>query len=175
MSDGQYFQYTNASLSHSAPALSMDCETQQHTTLHQNGIGKMSSVCAPIVRVVKRRNTANKKERRRTQSINTAFADLRDCIPNVPCDTKLSKVSAGKRDTRRTDTINCAFSLLRNRIPNVPTDTKLSKVLGIVFLGMDFFQFSSYGVYILLDVAEIWCYRYQISIIFPSLESIPLV
>lgn len=44
------------------------------------------------VRVVKRRNTANKKERRRTQSINTAFAELRDCIPNVPADTKLSKI-----------------------------------------------------------------------------------
>jgi len=40
----------------------------------------------------KRRNTANKKERRRTQSINNAFADLRDCIPNVPVDTKLSKI-----------------------------------------------------------------------------------
>ncbi|KAK0183340.1 hypothetical protein PV327_001391 [Microctonus hyperodae] len=40
----------------------------------------------------KRRNTANKKERRRTQSINNAFADLRDCIPNVPADTKLSKI-----------------------------------------------------------------------------------
>ena len=35
---------------------------------------------------------SNKKERRRTQSINTAFANLRDCIPNVPCDTKLSKI-----------------------------------------------------------------------------------
>ena len=32
------------------------------------------------------------KERRRTQSINAAFSSLRDCIPNVPCDTKLSKV-----------------------------------------------------------------------------------
>ncbi|EFN67759.1 Heart- and neural crest derivatives-expressed protein 2 [Camponotus floridanus] len=40
----------------------------------------------------KRRNTANKKERRRTQSINNAFSDLRDCIPNVPADTKLSKI-----------------------------------------------------------------------------------
>ncbi|XKL61310.1 hypothetical protein PGB90_008367 [Kerria lacca] len=42
--------------------------------------------------IVKRRNTANRKERRRTQSINNAFADLRDCIPNVPSDTKLSKI-----------------------------------------------------------------------------------
>ncbi|KAF2368115.1 Myc-type basic helix-loop-helix (bHLH) domain [Trinorchestia longiramus] len=43
-------------------------------------------------RVVKRRSSANKKERRRTQSINNAFAELRDCIPNVPPDTKLSKI-----------------------------------------------------------------------------------
>ncbi|XP_049530441.1 heart- and neural crest derivatives-expressed protein 2-like isoform X2 [Anopheles darlingi] len=46
----------------------------------------------PIVRVVKRRNTANKKERRRTQSINSAYTSLRDRIPNVPNDTKLSKI-----------------------------------------------------------------------------------
>ncbi|CAH0757673.1 unnamed protein product [Diatraea saccharalis] len=45
-----------------------------------------------FVRVVKRRSTANKKERRRTHNINTAFSDLRDCIPNVPPDTKLSKI-----------------------------------------------------------------------------------
>lgn len=50
----------------------------------------------PFVRVVKRRTTANKKERRRTQSINSAFTYLRDCIPNVPSDTKLSKVSADR-------------------------------------------------------------------------------
>lgn len=46
----------------------------------------------PFVRVVKRRNTANKKERRRTLSINNAYADLREMIPNVPHDTKLSKI-----------------------------------------------------------------------------------
>ncbi|XP_030036173.2 heart- and neural crest derivatives-expressed protein 2 isoform X2 [Manduca sexta] len=45
-----------------------------------------------FIRVAKRRTTANKKERRRTQSINTAFSDLRECIPNVPPDTKLSKI-----------------------------------------------------------------------------------
>lgn len=43
-------------------------------------------------RVVKRRSSANRKERRRTQSINNAFAELRECIPNVPADTKLSKI-----------------------------------------------------------------------------------
>lgn len=46
----------------------------------------------PVVRVVKRRTTANKKERRRTQSINSAYSSLREHIPNVPSDTKLSKV-----------------------------------------------------------------------------------
>ena len=44
------------------------------------------------VRQVKRKGTANKKERRRTLSINSAFANLRGCIPNVPSDTKLSKI-----------------------------------------------------------------------------------
>lgn len=43
-------------------------------------------------RMVKRRTTAPKKERRRTENINIAFAELRDCIPNVPSDTKLSKI-----------------------------------------------------------------------------------
>ncbi|XP_050039229.1 heart- and neural crest derivatives-expressed protein 2-like isoform X1 [Dermacentor andersoni] len=46
----------------------------------------------PAGRGVKRRVTANRKERRRTQSINNAFAELRECIPNVPADTKLSKI-----------------------------------------------------------------------------------
>ncbi|KAK1885892.1 Heart- and neural crest derivatives-expressed protein 2, partial [Dissostichus eleginoides] len=45
-----------------------------------------------LPRPVKRRPTANRKERRRTQSINSAFAELRECIPNVPADTKLSKI-----------------------------------------------------------------------------------
>jgi len=43
-------------------------------------------------RVVKRRVSANRKERRRTHSINSAFSALRGCIPNVPSDTKLSKI-----------------------------------------------------------------------------------
>lgn len=43
-------------------------------------------------RMGKRRASGPKKERRRTESINTAFAELRECIPNVPADTKLSKI-----------------------------------------------------------------------------------
>lgn len=51
-------------------------------------------VGAPVVRVrcVRRRVSANRKERRRTYSINSAFSALRGCIPNVPSDTKLSKI-----------------------------------------------------------------------------------
>ena len=47
--------------------------------------------CAPE-RVIQR-SKANKKERRRTQSINQAFSDLRRHIPDVPSDTKLSKIN----------------------------------------------------------------------------------
>lgn len=38
------------------------------------------------------RGTANRKERKRTLTMNSAFAELRDHIPNVPPDTKLSKI-----------------------------------------------------------------------------------
>ncbi|KAL4660023.1 heart- and neural crest derivatives-expressed protein 1 [Arapaima gigas] len=43
-------------------------------------------------RLGRRRASGPKKERRRTESINSAFAELRECIPNVPADTKLSKI-----------------------------------------------------------------------------------
>lgn len=66
----------------------------------------------PFVRVVKRRTTANKKERRRTQSINSAFTYLRDCIPNVPSDTKLSKVRMNNGTYHRTTKQN-GFCFLR--------------------------------------------------------------
>lgn len=51
-----------------------------------------NEIHAPV-KVVRKRTTANKKERRRTQSINSAYSSLREHIPNVPSDTKLSKVS----------------------------------------------------------------------------------
>ncbi|VVC38170.1 Hypothetical protein CINCED_3A013002 [Cinara cedri] len=69
-------------------------QQQQQQQMHcPSGVmSATNAVPVPVVRVVKRRKTANKKERRRTQSINNAFSDLRDCIPNVPSDTKLSKI-----------------------------------------------------------------------------------
>ena len=66
----------------------------------------------------KRRNTANRKERRRTQSINNAFADLRDCIPNVPVDTKLSKI---KTLRLATSYINYLMRVLSSDDPNAAT------------------------------------------------------
>ncbi|XP_061844358.1 heart- and neural crest derivatives-expressed protein 2 [Nerophis lumbriciformis] len=68
-----------------------------HHHHHYGGHGAVSVSGAPVgmhhhPRTVKRRPTANRKERRRTQSINSAFAELRECIPNVPADTKLSKI-----------------------------------------------------------------------------------
>ncbi|XP_053154559.1 heart- and neural crest derivatives-expressed protein 1 [Hemicordylus capensis] len=46
-------------------------------------LGRRRAVAAP---------GAPRKERRRTESLNSAFAELRECIPNVPADTKLSKI-----------------------------------------------------------------------------------
>uniref|UniRef100_A0A8C8RFK4 Heart- and neural crest derivatives-expressed protein 1 n=1 Tax=Pelusios castaneus TaxID=367368 RepID=A0A8C8RFK4_9SAUR len=43
-------------------------------------------------RLARRRGAGPRKERRRTESINSAFAELRERIPNVPADTKLSKI-----------------------------------------------------------------------------------
>ncbi|XP_075150198.1 heart- and neural crest derivatives-expressed protein [Haematobia irritans] len=74
-----------------------DVESQFHDSLFTNDSPKSHTISVPPpVRVVKKRNTANKKERRRTQSINNAFSCLRDKIPNVPSDTKLSKIKTLK-------------------------------------------------------------------------------
>uniref|UniRef100_A0A1I8NHH5 BHLH domain-containing protein n=1 Tax=Musca domestica TaxID=7370 RepID=A0A1I8NHH5_MUSDO len=74
-----------------------DVESQFHDSLFTNDSPKShTTISVPPVRVVKKRNTANKKERRRTQSINNAFSCLRDKIPNVPSDTKLSKIKTLK-------------------------------------------------------------------------------
>ncbi|CAF1133658.1 unnamed protein product [Didymodactylos carnosus] len=67
-------------------------------------------------RCFKRRVSANKKERRRTQSINTAFSDLRGCIPNVPSDTKLSKIKTLKLATKY---IEYLMDILSKDDPNI--------------------------------------------------------
>lgn len=70
----------------------MQCSSDSAVASSSSVAAHLQMQPVPVVRVVKRRTTANKKERRRTQSINNAFSDLRDCIPNVPSDTKLSKI-----------------------------------------------------------------------------------
>ncbi|XP_078457175.1 uncharacterized protein LOC144722714 [Lampetra planeri] len=68
---------------------------QQHEEAllqQEGGEPSLLQAAGPYCPPVKRRGTANRKERRRTLSINSAFAELRDCIPNVPADTKLSKI-----------------------------------------------------------------------------------
>lgn len=47
-------------------------------------------------RKAKPKAATSRKERRRTQNINAAFDDLRKHIPNVPSDTKLSKIKTLK-------------------------------------------------------------------------------
>uniref|UniRef100_A0A8D0H806 Heart- and neural crest derivatives-expressed protein 1 n=1 Tax=Sphenodon punctatus TaxID=8508 RepID=A0A8D0H806_SPHPU len=56
------------------------------------GHGPSSRLEALNGRLGRRKGAGPKKERRRTESINSAFAELRECIPNVPADTKLSKI-----------------------------------------------------------------------------------
>ena len=62
---------------------------------------------------------SNKKERRRTQSINAAFSSLRDCIPNVPCDTKLSKIKTLRLATSYIDYL---LNVLKSDDPNLAAE-----------------------------------------------------
>ncbi|XP_021328670.1 basic helix-loop-helix transcription factor scleraxis [Danio rerio] len=50
-----------------------------------------TELCTPITEV-RQRNTANARERERTNSVNTAFTALRTLIPTEPADRKLSKI-----------------------------------------------------------------------------------
>ena len=63
----------------------------------------------------KKRVSANKKERRRTQSINCAFEELRNRIPEIPHDTKLSKIKTLKLAT---EYIEHLMRLLEEGAPN---------------------------------------------------------
>lgn len=64
-------------------------------------------------------DVSGKKERRRTQNINTAFADLRGCIPNVPTDTKLSKIK----------TLRLAISYIQHLMQQL-NDERYNMVIG---------------------------------------------
>uniref|UniRef100_A0A1B0A1J5 BHLH domain-containing protein n=1 Tax=Glossina pallidipes TaxID=7398 RepID=A0A1B0A1J5_GLOPL len=87
--------YRSPSYCLGSPSDLEDMEGQLQDSLFTNISPKPISIVPPV-RVIKKRNTANKKERRRTQSINNAFSCLREKIPNVPSDTKLSKIKTLK-------------------------------------------------------------------------------
>lgn len=97
--NNQYNNHHQMTSGHSYPVQLIHQYSNQPEVRQQNDFASGSLQSDPLQHLrdgmivrPKRRNTANKKERRRTQSINNAFADLRDCIPNVPADTKLSKI-----------------------------------------------------------------------------------
>lgn len=75
----------------------------------------------------KKRVTANKKERRRTQSINNAFADLRNRIPQIPPDTKLSKIKTLKLAT---DYIEYLMRVLQENDPTSLLESGFKPDLG---------------------------------------------
>lgn len=92
-----------------------------HHVHHHHDYIEVVDACG---RVVKRRSSANKKERRRTQSINNAFAELRDCIPNVPPDTKLSKIKTLRLATSYIDYLMAI--LHGSPTPSLPSSTATS-------------------------------------------------
>lgn len=79
----------------------------------------MQEVDLPPERIIQRVK-ANKKERRRTQSINQAFNELRRHIPDVPSDTKLSKIK----------TLRLAISYINYLMSALNEDTSQQTVSG---------------------------------------------
>lgn len=77
----------------------MDDHEAERTDLNDT---ESTPACRPEViggyrrRKAKPKSATSRKERRRTQNINAAFEDLRKHIPNVPSDTKLSKIKTLK-------------------------------------------------------------------------------
>ncbi|CAB1316886.1 unnamed protein product [Coregonus sp. 'balchen'] len=88
--DTPYFQ--SWVVNHGEVPPDFQIQTPYSTEFGAQGPAHDSQLDAPSARTGKRRASGPKKERRRTESINTAFAELRECIPNVPADTKLSKI-----------------------------------------------------------------------------------
>lgn len=71
--------------------MSSDIIGNQVSSVGEAYVDSLSPSQVPPERIIQRVK-ANKKERRRTQSINQAFNELRRHIPDVPSDTKLSKI-----------------------------------------------------------------------------------
>ena len=100
---------------------------------------------------------SNKKERRRTQSINAAYTALRDCIPNVPCDTKLSKIKTLRLATSYIDYL---INVLKSDDPKLAAEgfkadvhkkwndkSDEQKRKELVSIGLAFNQLNSFPIY----------------------------
>lgn len=88
--DYPYFQ--NWVVNHGEVNSDFQIQMSYSTEFGAPGPAQESQLDALSACMGKRRASGPKKERRRTESINTAFSELRECIPNVPVDTKLSKI-----------------------------------------------------------------------------------
>lgn len=82
---------TSSSLASAVAAVAAAAAAANGLMTDENGVVILDANGEP-----KKRVSANKKERRRTQSINNAFTDLRNRIPQIPTDTKLSKIKTLK-------------------------------------------------------------------------------
>ena len=88
--DAQYFQ--SWVVNHAEVPADFQIQQPYSSDFSAPGVAHDAQMDALSGRMGKRRTSGPKKERKRTESINTAFAELRECIPNVPADTKLSKI-----------------------------------------------------------------------------------
>lgn len=92
-----HYSYTDLSLmsddeeNHSGSDSSSDQMYGCCTGAEKNRTAALMPGTGGIV-VVRQRNSANARERERTQSVNTAFTELRTLIPTEPVDRKLSKI-----------------------------------------------------------------------------------
>ena len=78
-----------------------DCQpgnTNLYNHQHQHHQHQLHHVETPYVTPGWRR-----KERRRTENLNSAYNTLRGCLPNVPSDTKLTKIKTLKLATSYID------------------------------------------------------------------------
>lgn len=88
--DAQYFQ--SWVVNHAEVPADFQIQQSYSSEFSAPAVAHDAQMDAQSGRTGKRRPSGPKKERKRTESINTAFAELRECIPNVPADTKLSKI-----------------------------------------------------------------------------------
>ena len=118
----------------------------------------ISSQSEEVISTISNRTMSypTRKERKRTETMNLAFAHLRDHIPNVPTDTKLSKIKTLRlaisyirylMEVLEGEKASLAGKRDRNIAMNIANqcDTKEKRKKG--FVSINFKQFSFYATY----------------------------